>query len=126
MIRIKAMAFICWIAIGTACNNKTETASNPEASASSSTFKGEIKEDVRDSKPDWELMCGKKRLRVPPTFYSFYMTIPVWRHGLHMAAESICQRWTNWLQTDLLILSGIRWHFVHPPVPVSIQAVTIT
>ncbi|MFN9493519.1 MAG: hypothetical protein ACK57D_10740 [Sphingobacteriales bacterium] len=60
MIRIKAMAFICWIAIVTACNNKTETATKPEASASSSTFKGEIKEDVRDSKPDWEPYIRKK------------------------------------------------------------------
>jgi arylsulfatase len=60
MYRLKVIAIIAIIAILVACNNKTETASKPTEAGAPVTFKGDIKEDVRDSKADWEPYIRKK------------------------------------------------------------------
>ena len=60
-------------------------------------FKGVINLDVRDSKPDWEPYTPTKAPEGAPNILFSCTMIPVLRPGRHLAAGSICRRWTSWL-----------------------------
>ena len=69
------------------CNQPTAKTETTTEKSESTTFAGDIKLDVRDSKPDWKPFLRKKAPEGAPNILFILYDDTGWPHGRHMVEE---------------------------------------